>query len=53
MTHDALLEGAKKAADRLYSDKSVPLDETRQSLTDLREHIDMLLDAVRHSKSEE
>ncbi len=44
--HEQLLEDAKKAADKLFSDTSVALSETKASLRDLREHIDTLIDAV-------
>jgi hypothetical protein len=45
-SHEQLLEDAKKMADRLFSDTSVALDETRASLCDLKEHIECLIDAV-------
>jgi len=44
--HDRLLEAAKKAADVLHSDTSVSAHETFDSLRDLRDHIEVLMDAV-------
>ena len=49
MAHKDRLEAAKKAVDELHSDTSVSLEETEASLCDLREHIDVLIDAVKHS----
>jgi hypothetical protein len=49
--HDDLCEDAKRAIDNVHNDISVPLDTTLESLRDLREHIDVLIDAVRVSIS--
>lgn len=51
--HDDLFDAAEKAADRLHSDTSVSLDETRRSLSALRDHVEMLLDAVKNSRDED
>lgn len=44
--HDELLDAAKLATDRLHSDTSVSLHETFDSLRDLRDHVEVLMDAV-------
>ena len=41
-----MYEEAKEAIDRLYGDTSVSLAVTRSLLTDLRDEIDLLLDAL-------
>jgi len=46
---DDPLEAAKKAADHLHSDTSISLDETFLCLRDLRDHVEMLIDAVENS----
>ena len=51
--HEQLLEAAKKAADLIFSDTSVPPADTRASLVDLRDHIDMLVDTVEHSMADD
>jgi hypothetical protein len=48
-SHDVLLEAAEKAADLLHADTSVSLDETFRSLSCLRDHVEMLMDAVANS----
>ncbi len=48
-SHKKLLEEAKMAATRLFSDRSVSIAETRDSLRDLREHIDVMIDALESS----
>jgi len=50
---DRLLNEAKKAADRLHNDKAVSLEETYSSLRDLRDHVEMLMDAVASSMPHE
>jgi len=47
MDHDELLEAAKKAATALFSDQSVSRSQTRDSLRDLRDEIDVMLDTLR------
>ncbi len=49
MAHEDRLKAAKRAADELHSDTSVSLKETEASLCDLRDHIEVLIDAVQHS----
>ena len=44
--HDRLLETAKKAADELFSDKSVSSQETFRSLADLRDHIEVMMESL-------
>jgi hypothetical protein len=51
-SHDQLFEDAEKAADKLFSDTSVALSETRASLCALREHVETLIDAVECSMKE-
>jgi hypothetical protein len=51
--HDQLLESAKKAADKLFSDTTVALSETKAFLCDLEEHIGSLIDAIKYSIREE
>jgi hypothetical protein len=41
-----LCEDAKKAADRVHQDQSVPASVTRASLKDLRDHIDVLIESL-------
>jgi hypothetical protein len=48
-THERLHAEAIKAADRLHSDTSVSLHETWHSLVDLRNHVEMLMDAITNS----
>lgn len=48
--HDKLLEAAKKAVDSVYTDTSVSLVTTLASLHDLRDYLDILIDAARHSE---
>ena len=47
--HEALLNEAMAAADRLHGDTSVSLDESLRSLGALRDHVEMLMDAVASS----
>jgi len=47
--HANLLDSAKRAADALHSDLSVALHDTFDSLRDLRDHVEMLMDAVANS----
>jgi hypothetical protein len=51
--HEQLLEAAKKAADLIFSDTSVKPIDTRASLVDLRDHTDMLVDAVETSMADD
>ena len=46
-THDKLLEEAKKAADKLFADTNVAPETTKESLKDLIEHIEIMLDTLR------
>ncbi len=45
-THERLYEKAIRAADRLHSDTSVPIQRTVDSLVALKDQVDMLLDAA-------
>jgi hypothetical protein len=47
--HDDLLDAAKQAADRLHADTSVSLYDTFDLLRDLRDHVEVLMDAVASS----
>jgi hypothetical protein len=46
MTHHELLRDAKAAVDRLFGDPRVPAATTRESLKELRAHIDSLIESV-------
>jgi len=49
-THERLKREAFAAVNALNSDRSVLISETADSLGELREHIDMLIEALSHSK---
>jgi hypothetical protein len=51
--HDALLEDAKRAADRLHADWSVETADTLSSLEKLRDHVEMLVDSVKYDYGDE
>lgn len=42
-----LLEEAKKAADRLCSDTSVPIEETLDELIELRDTVELMVQSLR------
>ena len=44
--HDLFYQRAKVALDDVHSDTSVSLETTRQSLRELREHLNILIQAV-------
>jgi hypothetical protein len=44
--HDRLLSAATEAADKLHADTSVDKETTLESLKDLRDHVETLIDAV-------
>jgi hypothetical protein len=46
--HEELLEAAKKAADAVFGDTSVPRSKTKESLNDLASHIQDQLDTLRN-----
>ncbi len=46
MAHEDLLEQAKDAADELFGDQSVSRETTKESLEDLHEHIDIMLESM-------
>jgi hypothetical protein len=46
MNHITLLATAKTDIDSLHSDRSVPLRVTLESLSEVRDHLDVLIDAV-------
>jgi hypothetical protein len=48
-THAKRKKDAFDAADRLHADQSVPLQQTWDDLSELREHVEMLMDAVTNS----
>jgi hypothetical protein len=48
--HEALLARTKRGVDTLFSDRSVALETTVESLKDLREHIDMMLESLENSE---
>ena len=45
--HDQLVEAAKKSIDDVLSDTSVSMHDTLDSLRDLDEHIQVLVDSLR------
>ena len=47
MSHDDLVEAAKDAITRVFSDQSVSQSTTAESLKDLRDEIDTMLDTLR------
>jgi aromatic ring hydroxylase len=49
MSHDRLKEAAFKAVDALVSDTSVSIHQTRDDLVELRDHIEMWMDATASS----
>ena len=46
MSHENLCEKAKEAIQAIHSDTSVSLEQTLDSLEELRGEIDILIDAV-------
>lgn len=52
MTHDELVKAAKKAINRVFSDTSVSREETINSLKDLSEEIDVLIDAAESDRGQ-
>ena len=44
--HLQLMENAKNAIDEMFQDTSVSRDDTQESLEELNEHIESLLDAL-------
>jgi len=47
MTHEDLVELAKAAITKVFSDQSVDRSTTRESLRDLRDDIDTMLETLR------
>ena len=47
--NDHLRELAKKALDALHADQSVSVQQTLDALCDVREHLNVLIDAVKCS----
>jgi hypothetical protein len=45
--HEELVKKAKDAIQRVFSDKTVDLETTRESLKDLRDELDVLIDAAK------
>ncbi len=45
--HDELVEAAKQAINAVFGDRSVGRREARESLKDLKDEIDILLDTLR------
>lgn len=46
MTHEQLVTAAKTALDRVFGDTSVSPEETRSSLEELRDEINIKLDTL-------
>lgn len=49
MKHIELIETAKEAIKAVFADTSVPSSQTKESLEELRDEIDMLIDTVNDS----
>jgi len=49
---DRLLEEATRAADKLHGDTSVPMSKTIDRLTDLRDHVNMLIESCGEPEEE-
>jgi hypothetical protein len=49
MDHDDLVEEAKEAINKVFSDKSVPVSTTREDLKDLIDEIEIMLDTIKGS----
>ena len=47
MDHDDLVQDAKKAINAVFGDDSVDRATTRESLKDLKDEIDIILDTLR------
>lgn len=45
-THSDLLNDAKKAIENLFSDASVPVEETREDLEELQAQIESMIDSI-------
>lgn len=45
--NEILYRNAERAIDQLHTDTSVSKEETRESLRNLREHIEMLIEATK------
>ena len=45
--HEILLNGAKRAIDRLFSDMSVPRETTLEDLVELRDDLDIRIEGIR------
>ncbi len=45
-SHLSLVAAAKTAINRVFKDKTVDQDDTRESLKELRDEIDLLLDSL-------
>lgn len=52
-THETLCELAKDAIDRVHADTSVPKSRTRDSIRDLWDHCDTVLEALSETGHEE
>lgn len=48
--HERLLKAAKEACDKLFSDRTVSPSECRDSLRDVKEHIEMKIAALEVDK---
>lgn len=46
LSHDELIERAKQAINRVFGDQSVSKETTRESLKDLQDEIDIMLDTL-------
>lgn len=46
MQHEALVQEAKDAIDKVFADTSVAQDKTRESLEELRDEIETKLDSL-------
>ena len=46
LDHDELVEAAKQAINAVFGDRSVDPKQTKESLKDLKDEIDILVDAL-------
>lgn len=46
--HEMLVKKAKRALEEVHGDQSVPLETTRESLRDLREQLNILIEAIEY-----
>jgi len=50
-SHELLKTKTKNCVDTLFGDATVSIEETLNSLIDIKEHIDMLIESIRVTNS--